>query len=77
MDTVIAWLGLPLGTIMRLAYDLCRNYGVAILLFTLASKIILLPIGIWVHKNSIKVIRIQPEINLLKVRFFGDSDSLA
>ena len=77
MSAVYSLIGVPLGAVMRLAYQLCRNYGIAILLFTLVSKVILLPIGVWVHKNSIKVVRIQPQINLLKVRFFGDRDSIA
>ena len=77
MDTVIQWLGVPLGKVMELSFNLCKNYGLAIILFTLISKIILLPVGIWVHKNSIKVVRIQPEINMLKVKYFGDADSLA
>ena len=77
METIISWLGVPLGKIMEVAYNLCRNYGLAILLFTLISKFIMLPIGIWVHKNSIKVVKLQPEINELKIRYWGDPDSLA
>lgn len=66
-----------LGWIMKVCYDLCGNYGVAIILFTLASKIILLPISIWVQKNSIKMVKMQPEINRNEVKFFGDKDAIA
>ena len=45
--------------------------------FTLVSKIILLPLSIWVHRNSIKVIRMQPAVNRLKVKYFGDKDAIA
>lgn len=58
-------------------YFLCRNYGYAIVLFTLLSKIVLLPISVWVQKNSIKMIKMQPEINDMKARFFGDKDQIA
>ena len=77
MNTVISLLGVPLGHVMRLCYDLVRSYGPAILLFTLITKIILLPVGVWVHRNSIKVVRIQPELNRMKARFFGDRDAIA
>jgi len=63
--------------IMGLCYQICGNYGAAILLFTLLSKVILLPVSIWVHKNSIKMVKMQPEINFLKVDHFGDPDAIA
>jgi YidC/Oxa1 family membrane protein insertase len=66
-----------LGWIMKLCYSVVSNYGAAIILFTLISKIILLPISIWVQKNSIKMVKMQPEINLLKVKYFGDKDTIA
>ena len=31
----------------------------------------------WVQKNSIKMVKIQPDINFLKVRHFGDADAIA
>ncbi|MCD7726098.1 MAG: membrane protein insertase YidC [Clostridiales bacterium] len=66
-----------LGWIMTECYYLCRNYGAAIILFTLISKIFLLPISVWVHKNSIKMIKMQPDINFIKVNSFGDKDAIA
>ena len=70
-------LGYCLGKVMNFCYDLAGNYGVAIILFTLISKIVLLPISIWVQKNSIKMVRMQPEINRIKINHFGDKDSIA
>ena len=58
-------------------YTLCGNFGLAILLFTLLSKIVLLPISVWLQKNSIKMVRMQPEINRLKAAHFGDPDAIA
>jgi len=62
---------------MKQCYLLCNNYGVAIILFTLLTKIILLPLSVWVHKNSIKMVKLQPDINFVKVEHFGDADSIA
>lgn len=63
--------------VMNGCYFIFHNYGFAIILFTLLSKIILLPVSIWVQKNSIKMVKMQPEINYMKVRFFGDKDLIA
>ncbi len=66
-----------LGYIMLWCYEVFNNYGLAIILFTLLSKVILLPISIWVQKNSIKMVKMQPEINKIKINYFGDKDKIA
>ena len=66
-----------LGSIMKFCYDLFNNYGIAIILFTIFSKIVLLPISIWVQKNSIKMVKMQPSINRIKINYFGDKDKIA
>lgn len=76
-DTLIHYVCVPFGYLMKVCFDLVKNYGVAILLFTVVSKLILLPVSIWVHHNSIKMVRIQPEINFLKVKYYGDLDTIA
>lgn len=70
-------IGTPLGYIMSFCYRIFDNYGVAIIIFTLFTRIILLPISIWIHKNSIKMVKILPEINLIKIRYFGDNNRIA
>ena len=66
-----------LGNIMRFCYSLFNNYGIAIILFTLFSKIVLLPMSIWVQKNSIKMVKMQPDINKIKINYYGDKDKIA
>lgn len=65
------------GAVMNFCYKICNNYGVAIIFFTLISKVVLLPVSIWVQKNSIKMVKMQPEINFLKAKYFGDKDTIA
>ena len=62
---------------MKWCYDITKNYGLAIILFTVFSKIVLLPVSVWVQKNSIKMVKIQPEINRIKARHYGDPDTIA
>ena len=66
-----------LGSIMKFCYNLFSNYGLAIILFTIISKIVLLPLSILVQKNSIKMVKMQPAINKIKIDFFGDKDKIA
>ena len=66
-----------LGVIMDWCYGVCNNYGWAIVLFTFCSKIVLLPVSIWTYFNSIKMIKIQPDINFLKIKYYGQKDMIA
>ena len=53
------------------------NYIIAMILFTLITKIILFPIGIWTQKNGIKMVKMKPYLNMIKVNHFGDKDAIA
>jgi len=77
MDTILYYICIPLGILMKWCYMLVSNYGLAILLFTLATKVILMPLSVWIQKNSIVMVRIQPEINFLKAKYYGDGDTIA
>ena len=77
MEIINTFIGIPLGYLMWLCYLLCKNYGVAIILFTVLTKVILFPINIWVQKNSIKMIKLQPEFNNIAARFVGNRDKIA
>ena len=77
MDTILYYICIPLGILMKWCWMLVENYGLAILLFTLATKVILMPISVWIQKNSIVMVRIQPEINVIKAKYYGDGDTIA
>lgn len=66
-----------LSWIMNGCYSLTGNYGWAIILFTLVTKIIILPITIWTYMNSIKMVKIQPEMNEIKVKYYGQADEIS
>lgn len=70
-------LYIALDWVMDICYAICHNYGLAIILFTFFSKIVLLPVSVWVQKNSIKMVKMQPEINFMKAKYFGDKDTIA
>lgn len=58
-------------------YGFGHNYWIAIFIFTFWTKVILLPLSIWVQKNSIKTVRMQPEINHIKAVYMGNQDAIS
>lgn len=77
MDSIIYYVCIPFGYLMKWCWQLVGNYGLAILLFTLATKLVLMPISVWIQKNSILMVKIQPEVNFLKARLNGNLDAIA
>lgn len=74
---IIGWIAMPLGYVMQWCYSIFNNYGLAIIFFTFLTKIVQLPLGIWIQYNSIKMVKIQPQINRIKAKFFGDNETIA
>ena len=66
-----------LSSLIALCYRFLGSYVVAIILFTALTKIILFPIALWTHRNGIKMVELTPELNELKIRHFGDQDTIA
>lgn len=71
------FIGTFFGVIMLKSYQLTGNYGIAIILFTLVTKIILMPISVLVQKNSIKMVKMYPELNDIRVRCMGNKEMIA
>ena len=65
-----------LQVIVDPCYALTGNWWLAILLFTLITKVILIPMSAWVQWNSIKMVQIMPDVNRLKVKYFGDRETI-
>lgn len=70
-------IGQPLGWLIGVCYGVLHNYVLAIVVFTLITKVILLPISLWTHSNSLKMVSLMPELNRLKIRYYGDKDIIA
>lgn len=66
-----------LGKLIMFCYGHIHNYALAIVVFTLLTKIILFPVSMWVQKNSIKMVQLTPELNELKIKYYGDNDTIA
>ena len=71
------FISVPLGYVLKFCYDILHNYGGAIILFTFLTKVILFPVSMWVQKNGIAMVKMTPQINRLKIKYYGDKDAIA
>ena len=65
-----------LDLILQPCYALTHNWWLSILLFTVIVKIILLPMSLWCQKNSIVMVQLMPALNRIKVKYFGDRETI-
>ena len=65
-----------MGFIIKLIYDLVQNYGLAIILFTIVIKMILMPLNVKSQKSLRKQQKIQPYIAQLQEKYKNDQQKL-
>lgn len=74
---MIAAIGKAFAALLAGCYKIIPDYGLSIVFFTLLSKVILLPISIMVQYNSIKMVKMYPEMNRIKAKYFGNKDMIS
>ena len=67
----------PMGYIIEFIYNWVQNYGLAIILFTIIIKLILLPLNIKSQKSMKKQQKIQPYIAELQKKYANDQEKLS
>lgn len=65
-----------LSLILQPCYSLTGNWWASILLFTIIVKVILMPMALWCQKNSIVMVQLMPDLNRLKIKYFGDPETI-
>lgn len=76
IERLITILGDVLSPVMTICYHVSGNYGIAVFLFALIARILLIPISVLLHINSIKMVKMQPDINFAKALYHGDKDRI-
>jgi len=69
-------LGTPLGFIIDMAYRMTGSYGLAIIVFAVIVRAILFPLIAVAHNNSIRFLRLHPELERMKIRYADDKEKL-
>lgn len=57
----------PFGYVLEFFYEFFNNYGIALILFSLAVKLIMLPLSAKSKKSMMKTSRIQPKVKQLEI----------
>ena len=66
------WICGLFGKLMLWLFNLCGNYGVAVILFALAVKILLLPFQLKSKKSMMRTSRMTPRLKELEKKFGND-----
>lgn len=69
MDTIFNFLYGIFGFLFRIFFDFVGNYGIALVLFTLFFRIVLLPSTIKQQKASAKTVRLQPKLKRIREKY--------
>lgn len=66
----------PLGWIMKGCYYVCKNYGIALLLFTILTRLIVFPLNIKQQKSTARMTMLQPKLQELQKKYAKNQQKL-
>jgi YidC/Oxa1 family membrane protein insertase len=72
----IKWLAMPLLLFMKFLYKYVNNYGTAIIILTILTKIVFWPLGNKSYKSMKEMQTVQPKIKELQERYKNDRQAL-
>lgn len=67
----------PFGWLLKICYNFVGNYGVAIIIFTLLSKIVILPFQMKSKKSMMEMQKLQPKLRELEKKYKDDKERYA
>ena len=78
MQAFLSAIGMIFGKLMMFIYNTIgfQNYAIALILFTLVYKLILLPLSIKQIKSSQKMQELQPDLKRMQERYKNDKEKL-
>lgn len=73
---MIAFFANIFGYILNFIYSIFQNYGIAIILFTIILKLVLLPLTIKQQKTMRKTSKIQEKLKIIQFKYKNDPQML-
>jgi YidC/Oxa1 family membrane protein insertase len=70
------WLGVPILLLMNWVYRYVGNYGIAIILLTVVSKILFFPLTVKSMRSMKAMQALQPQVNALRNKYKSDPQRL-
>lgn len=77
MGFISELLGYPLGWVMWLIYKIVSDYGIAIILFTFLTKLVMFPTGYKQQLSSIRTQALSPKLKNLQKQYANNREKLA
>lgn len=74
MNSIFDIINVPLGYLFKGIYFLVNNYGVTIILFTIAIKLLLLPLNIKQQRSMKKMAALQPKLAKIQEKYAQDKE---
>ena len=62
----------PFGYLLDWLYTFTNNYGLALILFSLIVKLVLLPMSVKSKKSMLKMSRLSPQVKALEAKYGDD-----
>ncbi len=72
----MSYIMAALGWVLRVCSDLTGNYGVAIILFTVLIKAVLMPLTVKQQKSMLKTQKLQPLLMEIQQKYANDREKL-
>lgn len=69
-------LAVPFGYVLRFIFNIVENYGLALILFTLFARLLMLPTSIYQQKGTVKTQRLQPKLRRINNRYKGNQQKI-
>ena len=78
MGSFFDFLAAPFGMVMRFIYDHLsfNNYGLAIIVFTAFTRLLMFPLNMKQYKNSARMQQINPQLEDLRKKYGNDKQRL-
>ena len=76
MDIFTLLIVRPMGFIIQLIYNFIPNYGVALILFTVLIKLLILPLNLKSQKSMVKQQKLAPQLQELQRKYAHDKEKL-
>ena len=76
MNFIARLIGLPLGYVMWAIYSVCKNYGLSLVIFTIISRLVQIPVSVKQQKSMAAMQAFQPKLEKLKKQYGNNPQKL-
>ncbi len=76
MSSIFDFISVPFGYVVRFCYSFTHNYAIALLIFAILIKLLLLPLSIKQQKNQVMQAKLRPKEMAIRQKYAGREDNV-